>query len=149
MEQNYDVVIVGTGVAGLYGALQLDERLKVLLICCLLYTSPVHRLGRNIHLGLARLKGAAGRGGKADRLLPPGAAEGALGDGDVIGGGGIPGKPEDSRGGDRLLPDKAPGLGVAVQIFPLGRVGEEHPPGEVQLLMEGGKLLGQQAQADV
>lgn len=33
MEQNYDVVIVGTGVAGLYGALQLDERLKVLLIC--------------------------------------------------------------------------------------------------------------------
>ncbi|MBC8570224.1 L-aspartate oxidase [Zongyangia hominis] len=33
MEQNYDVVIIGTGVAGLYGALHLDKRLKVLIIC--------------------------------------------------------------------------------------------------------------------
>ncbi len=33
MQKDYDVVIVGSGVAGLYGALNLDKNLKVLLVC--------------------------------------------------------------------------------------------------------------------
>ncbi|MEG1996546.1 MAG: L-aspartate oxidase [Oscillospiraceae bacterium] len=33
MEKNYDVIIVGSGAAGLYAALNLDSRLKVLLLC--------------------------------------------------------------------------------------------------------------------
>ena len=32
MDKQYDVVIVGTGVAGLYGALQYSEDVKVLLL---------------------------------------------------------------------------------------------------------------------
>ena len=32
MDKQYDVVIVGTGVAGLYGALQYSEHVKVLLL---------------------------------------------------------------------------------------------------------------------
>lgn len=32
METNYDVMIIGTGVAGLYGALNLDPKLRILLI---------------------------------------------------------------------------------------------------------------------
>lgn len=33
MQKNYDVVIVGSGVAGLYAALNLDRSLRVLLVC--------------------------------------------------------------------------------------------------------------------
>ena len=33
MKKDYDVVIVGSGVAGLYGALNLDPALRVLLLC--------------------------------------------------------------------------------------------------------------------
>ena len=32
MKNNYDVVVVGSGVAGLYGALQFDEKYSVLVI---------------------------------------------------------------------------------------------------------------------
>ena len=32
MNNEYDVVIVGAGAAGLYGALQFDESIKVLLL---------------------------------------------------------------------------------------------------------------------
>ena len=30
---NYDVVIVGTGVSGLYAAISLSEKSKILMIC--------------------------------------------------------------------------------------------------------------------
>lgn len=33
MFENYDVLIVGTGIAGLYSALQYDESVKVLMLC--------------------------------------------------------------------------------------------------------------------
>ena len=33
MNKQYDVIIVGAGVAGLYCALNLDRKLKVLVIC--------------------------------------------------------------------------------------------------------------------
>lgn len=32
MESNYDVIIIGSGIAGLYGAINLDKNIKVLLI---------------------------------------------------------------------------------------------------------------------
>ena len=39
--KEYDVIIVGTGVSGLYAALNLDSSMQILMLSkrCLLYTS--------------------------------------------------------------------------------------------------------------
>ena len=42
MKEHYDVIIVGTGAAGLYCALNLPEKMKILLITNRRQTSQIH-----------------------------------------------------------------------------------------------------------
>ena len=109
---------------------------------------PVHPPGPEYPPGLARLKVRRRPWWQSGPAPPRWCSRGCPGGWRCHRRRRYPGKTGGPRGGPPPS-GQGPGLGVAVQIFPLGRVGEEHPPGEVQLLMEGGKLLGQQAQADV
>ena len=52
MKEHYDVIIVGTGAAGLYCALNLPEKMKILLITCLLYTSRDRNLFAHWKFGI-------------------------------------------------------------------------------------------------
>lgn len=55
MKEHYDVIIVGTGAAGLYCALNLPEKMKILLITKQKLISQIlSGAGRNLHAAWRR-----------------------------------------------------------------------------------------------